>query len=48
MNKESNEANLKLVETFTCEAVKFKIKFMFGQGFTPDLNTLLVSKQRRY
>ena len=30
-NKESNEANLKLVRTLTCETVKFKIKFMFRQ-----------------
>ena len=31
INKKSNEANLKLVETITYETVTFKFKFMFGQ-----------------
>ena len=31
INNESNEANLKLVITITCETVKLKIKFIFRQ-----------------
>ena len=37
INKESNEANLKLVKPVTCETVKFKIKLMFRKWFSPDL-----------
>ena len=37
INKESNEANLNLVKTITCETVKLKIKSMFRQLFAPDL-----------